>query len=285
MIAGVVGGVIAGVIDRAKRAARHYADRDGSTLAAAVTYFAFLSLFPLLALSFAAVGMIASFVPDAQTALDASLRALFPGMIGDRPGQMSLLEIRKAAGPVAGIGIVTVVYSGLSWIADMRDALGRMFDQPREPRPVGVRARVASFASIQLHNAVALGSIGAALLVSVAVSGGVLDLASHLPLVSVVAVVVGIATGAVMFFLMFRLLADPDLPGAALWSGALVGAIGFEILKRASTWLLDSTANQPAFQAFGIALILLVWIYYFSRVIMYAAAWARSDARGAGRPE
>jgi membrane protein len=63
---------------------------------------------------------------------------------------------------------------------------------------------------------------------------------------------------------------------SALWSGALVGAIGFEALKRASTWLLDSTANQPAFQAFGIALILLVWIYYFSRVVMYAAAWAHT---------
>jgi membrane protein len=273
--------VIAGVIDRAKRAAGHYADRDGSTLAAAVTYFAFLSLFPLLALAFAAVGLIANVIPDAQGALDASLRALFPGMIGDGPGQLTLTTIRRASGPVAGVGIVTVAYSGLSWIAGMRDALGRMFDQPREPRPVGVRGRVASFASSQLRNALALGSIGAALLVSVAASGGVLDLASRLPLVSVVAVVVGVATGAVMFFLMFRLLADPDLSGAALWSGALVGAIGFEGLKRASTWLLDSTANQPAFQAFGIALILLVWIHYFSRVVMYAAAWAQTDGRGA----
>jgi len=265
------------LIEHAKRAARHYSDRDGSTLAAAVTYFAFLSLFPLLALSFAAVGLIANVLPDAQSALDASLRALFPGMIGDGPGQMSLAEIRRASGPVAGVGVVTVAYSGLSWIADMRDALGRMFDQPREPRPVGVRGRVASFAAQQVGNAVALASIGAALLVSVAISGGVLQLASRLPLVSVAALVVGIATGAVMFFLMFRLLADPDLPGTALWSGAVVGAIGFEVLKRASTWLLDSTARQPAFQAFGIALILLVWIYYFSRVVMYAAAWARTD--------
>jgi len=265
------------VIRHAKRALRHYSDRDGSTLAAAVTYFAFLSLFPLLALAFAAVGLIANVVPAAQGALDGSLRTLFPGMIGDGPGQLTLTAIRQASGTVAGVGVVTVAYSGLSWIADMRDALGRMFDQPQPDRPVGIRGRVTSFAAGQLHNAVALASIGSALLVSVAVSGGVLDLASHLPLVSVLAVVVGIATGAVMFFLMFRLLADPDLPGTALWSGAWVGAIGFELLKRASTWLLDSTANQPAFQAFGIALILLVWIYYFSRVVMYAAAWARTS--------
>jgi membrane protein len=264
------------LIEHAKRAVRHYADRDGSTLAAAVTYFAFLSLFPLLALSFAAVGMVANVVPDAQDALEASLRALFPGMIGAGSGQLTLAAIRRAAGPVAGLGAITVAYSGLSWIADMRDALGRMFDRPEESRPSDLRGRVAAFLGSQLRNALALAAIGLALLASVAVSGGVLDLVSHVPLVGVATVIVGVSTGMVMFFLMFRLLADPDVAPRALWSGALVGAAGFETLKQASTWLLDSTARQPAFQAFGIALILLVWIYYFSRVVMYAAAWART---------
>jgi membrane protein len=273
------------LIDHARRAWRHYVDRDGSTLAAAVTYFAFLSLFPLLALSFAAVGLVATVVPDAQDALTASLRALFPGMVGSERGQLSLTQIRAAAGPAAGIGIVTVAYSGLSWIADMRDALGRMFDQPAAARPEGVRGRVRAFLGEQVRNGFALAAIGLALLVSVAVSGGLIELASHLPLISVATVAIGVATGMLVFFLLFRLLAGPaGTPGgmqggpssSALWSGALVGAIGFEALKRASTWLLDSTANQPAFQAFGIALILLVWIYYFSRVVMYAAAWAHT---------
>lgn len=273
--------------EHARRAWRHYVDRDGSTLAAAVTYFAFLSLFPLLALSFATVGLIANVVPDAQSALDASLKALFPGMVGDKAGQMSLGEIRRAAGPVAGIGIVTVAYSGLSWISDMRDALGRMFDVAKEDHPTGVRRRVWEFLQDQARNAVALGAIGTALLVSVAVSGGLIDLAAHLPLNAVVTVIIGVGTGMVLFFLMFRLLGGRLVGVGSLWSGALVGAVGFEALKRASAWLLDSTAHQPAFQAFGIALILLVWIYYFSRVVMYAAAWARTAAAddGVGQSE
>ena len=60
----------------------------------------------------------------------------------------------------------------------------------------------------------------------------------------------------------------------SLWSGALLGAVGFEILKQLSGLLLGSPRASPAFQAFGIALILLVWINYSSRVILYAAAWA-----------
>lgn len=272
------------MIEHAIRAWRHYVDRDGSTLAAAVTYFAFLSLFPLLALSFAVVGLIAAVIPDAQAALDQSLRALFPGMVGNRSGQMSLAEIRRAAGPVAGVGLVTMTYSGLSWISDMRDALGRMFDEPKGPRPRGLRGRALAFLGDQLRNVWALMVIGLALLVSVAMSGGVVELASQLPLLGIATVFVGVATGMLLFFLMFRLLGEPRVANRALWSGALVGAIGFEALKRASAWLLDSTASQPAFQAFGIALILLVWIYYFSRVVMYAAAWART-AETAGRPE
>ena len=37
---------------------------------------------------------------------------------------------------------------------------------------------------------------------------------------------------------MFRLLAAPGLPWRAMWSGALLGAVGFEILKQISTLLI-----------------------------------------------
>ncbi len=81
-----------------------------------------------------------------------------------------------------------------------------------------------------------------------------------------------------LFYALFRLLGDPDVPSRSLWSGAVFGALGFEVLKRLSSLLLSTTEGQPAFQAFGIALILLVWINYFSRVVMYAASWAYTTA-------
>jgi membrane protein len=49
------------------------------------------------------------------------------------------------------------------------------------------------------------------------------------------------------------------------------------VLKEASTFLLGLTQKSQAFQAFGITLILLVWINYFSRVVLYAAAWAHTE--------
>jgi len=287
------------LFDHPVRAYRHYAARDGSMLAAAVTYFAFLSLFPLLALSFAAVGLVANYVPDAQQATDAVLQGLLPGLVGDEPNQISLATIEDAAGAAAGIGVLTMLYAGLGWISQMRDALAAIFDVESSRAPSLGRAKVVAFLAAQARDAVALVAIGLILLVSVSISGGLLnflrlvgrtigvddDLGFVMPVLLVAA---GVVTGTVLFFAMFKVLAAPTVPDRALWSGALVGAIGFELLKLASTLLLGATARQPAFQAFGIALILLVWIHYFSRVLLYAASWAaaadevggmRSDSR------
>ena len=99
-------------------------------------------------------------------------------------------------------------------------------------------------------------------------------------------VVLGILASMLLFFSLFKLLAEPATPTRSLWSGALLGALGFEVLKRLSGFLLASTKDQPAFQAFGIALVLVIWINYFSRVVLYAAAWAHTSREArAARPE
>jgi membrane protein len=105
------------------------------------------------------------------------------------------------------------------------------------------------------------------------------------PAVWVIGLVLGLAANTVLFFAFFRLLAAPNVPTKSLWSGALLGAIGFEVLKQLSTYLLAATKEQPAAQAFGIALILVVWMNYFSRVVVLAAAWAHTSAAARAQRE
>ena len=136
--------------------------------------------------------------------------------------------------------------------------------------------------------------IGVVLVVSVAVSGLVSTYSQEVldwigvgrdlsPLLVLLTVLIGVAANMVLFYAMFRLLGEPDLPSKALWSGALLGALGFEVLKRLSSLLLAATKSSPGVQAFGVTLILLVWINYTTRLIMYAAAWAQTsrEARAA----
>ena len=83
-----------------------------------------------------------------------------------------------------------------------------------------------------------------------------------------------------LFFAMFVLLAEPHTPAALAVVGRAARARSrFEVLKQLSRLLIAPTQGNPAFQAFGIALILLVWINYFSRVVLYAAAWAHTSRR------
>jgi len=84
-----------GIVDRAKAAlaaarrrwrlldhvmdmVSHYGNVQGGVLAGAVTYFGFLSFFPILALSFAVVGYLARWFPDAEDSLVTAIQQVFP---------------------------------------------------------------------------------------------------------------------------------------------------------------------------------------------------------------
>lgn len=273
------------LIDHLVRMVEHYGAAKGSALAASVTYFAFLSFFPLLALAFAVVGLVARAYERADDELVSAINDVLPGIVGGKDG-LSLATFQDNAPGILSVGIVLALYSGLGWLSGMRTALVEVFEEPQRDQP--------SFVVGKLRDLVALLSLGSVLLVSVAISGVATKVTEPLlellglgvgvtPVLWVLALALGLATSALLFFAFFKLLADPQIPVRSLWSGALLGAIAFELLKQASTFLLQATREQPAVQAFGIALILVVWMNYFSRVVVYAAAWAHTspEARAA----
>ena len=268
------------LVDHAVRMQQHYGAVRAGQQSGAVTYFGFLSFFPILALSFFVVGYVARVDRAAQHDLHVAIDQLLPGLIGPKEGQIRLGDIQDAANAVGLLGLAGVLYSGLGWLSAMRDALVVVFELPARER--------AGFLLGKLRDLRTLVLIGVTLMVSVAVSGFVSGFAQTVlgwvglgkelaPLLQAITVLLGLAANALLFFSMFRLLAEPRTPTRSLWQGALLGAVGFELLKRLSGLLLSSTKDQPAFQAFGIALILLVWINYFSRVVLYAAAWAHTS--------
>lgn len=267
-------------LDHAIRTVRHYSGVDGSQHAGGVTYFAFLSVFPVLALAFFAVGWIARVYPDANDALVKAIEDVLPGIIGDRDNEISLAEIEQAGRIVGPIGLAGVLYAGLGWLSALRSALVAVFEQPGRMLPGFVVGKARDLASLLILGVVLLTSVGVSG-VATRVSGWILEqlgLGSELGwILWVLGIVLGVAASTLMFFLMFRLLAQPPTPRRSLWAGALLGGVGFELLKQLSGVLLSTTRGQPAFQAFGIALILLVWINYFSQVVLYAAAWAHTS--------
>lgn len=262
-------------VDHAVRMVQHYGAVKGNLQAGAVTYFGFLSFFPILALAFFVVGWVSKVYPDARDLLVEAISGLFASNI-----QLDLSAFEDGAATAGLIGLAGVLYAGLGWLSAMREALIVMFEEPPREQP--------NFVVGKLRDLLTLVVIGVTLMVSVALTGFISGFANDLlgwlgldktlsPLVQVLTVLLGLAANVLLFFTMFELLARPNAPRRAVVKGAVLGAVGFELIKRLSFLLLGSTRESEAFQLFGIALILVVWIYYFSRVVMYAAAWAQTD--------
>jgi membrane protein len=275
--------------DHLIRTWQHYSNVQGNVLAAGVTYFGFLSFFPILAVGFAVVGYVTVVYPDARHNLTEALQQVFPGIVSNRPapGKISLDQIANAKAPTGLIGLAVLLYTGLGWLSGLRAALQTMFDVPTEHKRGWVVGRIADLVMLVI--------IGIVMIVFVAVSGVVKGLASDIiewvglqsgpgteTLLWSVDVVLSIAAGTLLFFAMFRLLPNPDLPSGALWWGALLAAVGFELLTTIVVTVLGGVGGTP-FAPLAVAVTLAIWINYFSRLVLLGAAWAWTSDQSAVR--
>lgn len=267
------------VLDHLVRTGEHYGDRLGSQLAAAVTYFGFLSFFPIIALAFAVVGYVVAYVPNANEAVESALASIFPNMIGSEPGQINVAAIADRRGSVGLIGLIGLLYSGLGWISALRTSLQSVFEVVSEEK--------RNFLLGKLIDLIVLGVIGFVLVVSVtlgtAVTGftdtvidwiGLSGVPGMGTLLTVLAMVVGIAASTLLFFTMYRLLPKHNAPTKSVWQGALIAAVGFEVLKQLAGLVIGNVTGNPLYGAFAIMIALLVWINYFARLAVLGASWA-----------
>lgn len=267
-------------LDHVIRMVTHYGSVDGNAQAGAVTFFGFLSIFPILALVFFAVGVIAHVYPDLRADIRVTIENLLPGVVGSDDGEIPLRTFENYAATVGLVGLLGVLYSGLGWISGMRVALETMFVLPKREQPNFVFGKLRDVGTLLL--------LGVVLLFSVALSGAVAGFSERLldwvdvdpdgvvpnAVLWVLSHGLAIAASTVLLLALFKFLAQPHVPRRSLFDGALLGAVGFELLKAAAYFLIEQTKGNPAFQAFGVSLILLIWINYFSRLVLYAASYA-----------
>ncbi|GAB7006086.1 inner membrane protein YhjD [Nocardioides sp. AN3] len=268
------------VVDHAVRTQEHYDTVEAGQQAGAVTYFGFLSVFPILALAVFAVSWLARIYDNAQEALTSAINQVLPGLVGPGEGQISVEDVQRFTGLAGLLGLIGVLYAGLGWLRATRRSLQVVFGIPPADRP--------GFLTANLRDLLALVAIGSTLFLSVivasAITGFSSDLVDYLGLgggtawaLDALTRVISWAIDTVLFFLLFRLVGRPHVPDRSLWAAAVLGGAAFEVLKAISFVLLHFVQGSPAFTAFGSALILLVWINYFAKVVLYAASWAHTS--------
>ena len=108
-----------------------YVDDQGSYLAALITYYAFVSLFPALLLLTTVLGVVLVGHPEMQEQIVQSAVAQFP-VIGDQLGQPQGLS-GGAFGVV--VGIAGALYGGLGVGQAVQNAMDTLWAVPRNDRP------------------------------------------------------------------------------------------------------------------------------------------------------
>jgi membrane protein len=259
--------------DHLGRAYDRYREQHGDRLAAALSFYGFLSFFPLVALAFAITGYAVAISPGARDAVGKAIREMLPGLADKLPVQ----QIATAKAGASVFALVGLVWAGLGWIGMWRESLRTIWQRDEdEGNPVVNK----------LHDLGVLFLLGLALLASVTMSGfatsathvvlrriGLEGVAGAGTLLRLVAVGVAVGANTLIFLALFSQLSGTRASWRRLLRGCLFGAVGLEVLKLVGAYLIGHTLHNPVYASFAVIVGLLVWINVLSRFILFTAAW------------
>jgi len=243
-----------------------YVDDQGGFLAALITYYGFLSLFPGLLLLVTILGYaLAGDAGLQQRVLDSAL-ANFPVVGTQLQANLSSVKGNPAA---AVIGALVLLYGVLGIGQASQHALNRVWAVPRNERPNPLRSRLRSLALVLL---VGLGLVVTTTLTGVAAATGELD--SHLSgLARALVLFASVLANIGLFIAAFRLLTARIVAARDLMPGAVFAAFCWQALQTLGTTYLSRVVahSSDIYGVFGIVLGMLAWIYLSATVTVLAA--------------
>ncbi|UQX87820.1 YihY/virulence factor BrkB family protein [Jatrophihabitans telluris] len=269
------------------RGYQHYKLNHGDHLAAAITYFSFLALFPLILLGAAILGFVLASHPGLANDLYKSINDNVPGSFGGTITTTVKTAINNRAG-VGLVGLVGLLLTGLGWIANLRTAIDTVWGLPPAKR---------SFLAAKLSDAMVLIGLGLGIVVSLGVTaggtaaGGLLlrklglnDVTGAGTVTALLGIALGILGSMLVFGWLLIRLPDVEVARTVAWRTTLIAAIGFEVLKLVGTIYIERATKSPAVAVIAPVLGILIWIDLVSRYLLFCVAWA-ATARPVSQPE
>ena len=259
--------VLAAVVLR--RATANFIEDRATQLAAAVSYFALISLFPLVLLAFSVFGLFLR---------DAELQArVLDQLVSSIPVDAPLVEdaIQHLADGGVTIGLLALgatIWTGSALAAALRNALNVVFDvEQRRPLVIGklIDLTIAPAMGLLLFASFVLTTVWRVAQAE-AVDLGILR---NQPFVWELGAV-GIAgvLSFVAFLFLYWLLPNSPLRVRYLWPGALLTAVAFEVLKLAFAFYLANFGHYDViYGSLGGLITLLVWVFLSANIMIFGA--------------
>jgi membrane protein len=275
-------------LDHLIRAYKQYKDRNGDHVAAAITYFSFLALFPLVLLGASVAGFVLASNEELKGRLQDVIADNVPGSLGDTMSKAvdSVIANRGSIGVIALLG---VAYAGLGWVANLRSGVQIVW---------AGEVQKESFLKAKLADALILVGLGLGIVLSIALTSGGTAATNAVvealgldgvpgmgTLVRVIGILLALAADTLLFAWMFTRLPGVPIRYRTVLRGALFAAVGYEILKVVGTTYIAGVTSNPTYGPLAGAIGLLVWIDLVSRFLLLSAAWTATGPQPVGPGE
>jgi uncharacterized BrkB/YihY/UPF0761 family membrane protein len=238
-----------------------YIDDSGGYLAALITYYAFVSLFPLLLLFTTVLGIALVGHPGLQHTIETSALGQLP-LVGHDLGRP-----RTLGGGTTGlvVGAIGALYGGLGVAQACQYAMNTAWAVPRNSRPNPFKARGRS---LLLLGTVGLGVLGTTVLSTFGASS-----AGSLGMLTRVAVLLGsLVLNSLVLIFAFRIATAQALSVREVAVGAVVAALGWQLMQTfgvAYTTHVVATSSATN-SVFALVLGLLAFLYLTSIIVVFA---------------
>ena len=235
-----------------------YNDDQGNYLAAILTFYAFIAIFPLLLLASSILGFILQGRPELQQEVLSSTLSQFP-IIGDQLGRPEGLH-----GSTAGVvvGALAALYGSLGLGTAIQNAMNTAWSVPRNSRPNPILLRLKSLLLVITAGAAVITiSVLSVLASSTQVLGGSMDATIQWLIRVGTVLVIGL-----LLTLLFRVAAARRHSWRSAAPGAFTLAVLWQLLQYIGAWYVTHVlAETNAMnQTFGLVLGLVGLLFLAS---------------------
>ena len=244
------------------------------SMSAALSFYAILSLVPVLIVATAVAGL-GFWQKVAETEALRQIQAVV-GETGARVLRRAILSAnRPALGAIATtIGVGTILVGASGAFIELQDALNKIWRVERKSEGILLGAIKQRFLSFSL--VLGTGFLLLLSLVSSAALGAVQRFVGHsLPwpvfLLESVDFLLSFGVITLLLAAIIRLLPDTEIVWNDVWIGAAIASLLFTTGKMLIGLYLAGSVVASAYGAVSSPLVILVWIYYSAQIILFGA--------------
>ena len=263
-------------------AAERWSDVSGPQLGASIAFYTMFALAPLLVVTIAVAGAV--FGADAARGQIVGEIEGLVGPVAARAIEAMIASAWREPGGLraAVIGTATLLIGATGAFAELRRTLNLIGHVTPRVSAIGafVRVRLTAFALLLGFGFLSIAS----LLLSAALVGFSRFITARYELLGVLATVVDLAVSvgllSVAFAGLIRWLPDEAPSRKGVWVSAIASAVLFTIGKSLIGLYLGRASVSSSYGAAGSFVVLMLWVYYSSQILLYGAALGRiSDER------